>query len=91
MQAIKLGIRVDTKRHKQVVYVATFSVIGVNLIAFLSVPFFFVHSGFITESKPIVSFGYAHAALYRLFYTMQFSLASLAVRERFKLLNNQLR
>lgn len=39
----------------------------------------------------VVAFGYTHSSLYKLFYTIQFSLASLAIRVRFELLNDYLR
>lgn len=91
LEAKKLGIEIDHKKHRQVTYFATLSVIVINTFVNMALPSAYVYSGFVKSMKFIVPFAYGYIGLFKLYYTYQFSLASIAIRARFRLLNNFLR
>lgn len=85
-----MGLIVDHEKYEKIFIFVTFGLLIVNTIFFVSLPLLFVYSGFVIHMNFYIGCGYGYISLYKYFFVLQFSLASLAVRERFKILNDNL-
>lgn len=84
-QAKKLEVQINHKSHKTTALVAIIAIIIISLLTFGLVPLISIMWDIYPDL--IAYFSYLTANIYKLFFTYQFTLATLSVRERFKLLN----
>lgn len=78
------------RAHKKYVYGAIVVIISVavKMISTMPIVFLFFNSWDALQGSVVLCYSYIN--FFRMFYTMQFILASLAIRSRFKVLNNYL-
>ena len=88
--AVQLDLVTDHTRHKQLTLIAAIIILTLNLFSSL-VPAVLFWLKLTETNSMFVSISFFYTGTSELFYTYQFCLASLSLRERFKLLNTCLR
>lgn len=86
-----LGLEVDAVKHRKFVGFITVTFITINTLMYILLPISYIQSGFVTSFDATIPFTYSFFGLYKCLFVLQFSFASLAIRERFKMLNNFLK
>lgn len=86
-----MGIQVDFKKQRWfVIWLIILSIMGL-LVLNIAIPVIFIMCGVIEILNSIATPSFGYLILYMLVYVLQFFFASLALSERFKLINNYLR
>ena len=91
LQVKKLGITTNNKTHKKFAYQAVIILVSSCCCGSEGVPVLLHCFGILEQMRWLLKFIFLFIGIYKLFFAVQFFLASLALRERFKLLNASLR
>ena len=91
LQVKKLGKTTDNKTHKRFAYQAVIVLVCSCCCGSVGLPVLLHYFGILEKMRWLLKFIFLHIGIYKLFFAVQFFLASLALRERFKLLNASLK
>lgn len=88
-----MGLSTELQRHrnhKTLALLASIFIIVKNIISFIAIDIYLIYLNVAKEFHFIVSIIFFYISVYKFYYTVQFTFACFALRERFSMLNSVL-